>query len=453
MLPIPAKARDAAAAPAAPNLAAALATTASEHAATPNGTAPGAPGRSPAPAAEAVGPAGEIDAGRPNRPLAAVAAGASAAAQAACPWPAWDAFTARFLQADGRVIDPSSPRAHTVSEGQAYALFFALSQGDRPTFERILRWTEDNLAAGDLALRLPAWQWGRRDDGSYDVLDANSASDADLWLAYALAEAGRLWNERRYRALSSLLAERILREETAVIPGLGRTLLPGAQGFAPAAGRWRLNPSYTPPFLMRWFATHSGDPRWRELHSTAQRLLVASSPAGVAPDWAYFDEPALPARVADDPATQAGGFTFAGLAAADRAGAYDAIRVYLWAAMTSPNDPDAAALLQHFSRYADLADALGMPPLAVDAAAPAPGGPQGPPGFAAALLPLLKALGRPAAVAAVQTRLAAAPPAADAYYDQVLTLFGRGWLEGRFAFAADGSLLTGSACGPGAEVP
>lgn len=389
----------------------------------------------------------------PAAPNLAATPGASADARAACPWPAWEAFTARFLQADGRVIDPSSPRAHTVSEGQAYALFFALTQGDRPTFERILRWTEDNLAAGDLALRLPAWQWGRRDDGSYGVLDANSASDADLWLAYALAEAGRLWNERRYRALSSLLAERILREETAMIPGLGRALLPGAQGFAPAAGRWRLNPSYTPPFLMRWFATHSGDPRWRELHGTAQRVLVASSPEGVAPDWAYYDEPALPPRVVDGAAAPAGGFTFMGLAAGDRAGAYDAIRVYLWAAMTSPNDPDAAALLQHFSRFADLAAALGTPPQSVDAAAPLPGGPAGPPGFAAALLPMLKVLGRPAAIPTVQARLAAAPPLADAYYDQVLALFGRGWFDGRFAFAADGSLLAGGACHPGADTP
>jgi endo-1,4-beta-D-glucanase Y len=38
-------------------------------------------------------------------------------------WPAWDAFRLQFISADGRVVDIGSPRSHTVSEGQAYALF------------------------------------------------------------------------------------------------------------------------------------------------------------------------------------------------------------------------------------------------------------------------------------------------------------------------------------------
>jgi endoglucanase len=357
---------------------------------------------------------------------------------ASCAWPAWQAFRERFLQADGRVLDPSSPRAHTVSEAQAYALFFALVQGDRPTFERLLRWTEDNLAGGDLALRLPAWQWGRRDDGSYGVIDANSATDADLWLAYALGEAGRLWKERRYQALSSLIAERIVREETAFIPGLGRTLLPGAHGFAPEQGRWRLNPSYAPPFLMRWFAAHSGDARWEELRRTSLRLLSEASPAGLAPDWAYYRE----AQVVGAPATAAAGrFELANLPTADRVGAYDAIRVYLWVGMTAPADPDRATLLQHFSPMAALADGAGAPPVAVDAASDAVHGAEGPPGFSAALLPLFSALDRHDALYRQLARLQAQPPSVDAYYDQVLTLFGRGWNEGRFSFAADGSVV------------
>ena len=33
-----------------------------------------------------------------------------------------------------------------------------------------------------------------------------TASDADLWIAYTLLEAGRLWKERRYTALGTLIA-------------------------------------------------------------------------------------------------------------------------------------------------------------------------------------------------------------------------------------------------------
>lgn len=353
----------------------------------------------------------------------------------ACPWPAWQAFQTQFLQPDGRVLDPASPRAHTVSEAQAYALFFALVADDRAVFERILRWTEDNLAAGDLALRLPAWQWGRHDDQHWAVLDDNPAADADLWLAYALAEAGRRWDERRYRALSSLLAERILREETALIPGLGRTLLPGARGFEPVAGVWRLNPSYAPPFLLRWFARHSGDPRWEAVRASAVRVLRESAPRGFAPDWAFYREPAAMG--------EAGAFLLADRPASERTGSYDAIRVYLWVGMTSAADPERAALLQHFSAMTDVLDAAGAPPAAVDAATGKGDGSAGPPGFSAALLPAAVALGRGPVVQALRDRLHATPPAAGAYYDQALALFGRGRDEGRFAFAADGSLLAG----------
>ena len=392
--------------------------------------------------------AGHVQASTPLGEPAGKAAGPEALP---CPWPAWQVFAARFVQPDGRVLDPSSPRAHTVSEGQAYALFFALVQGDRAAFERILRWTEDNLAAGDLALRLPAWQWGRRDDNTYGVLDANSASDADLWLAYSLAEAGRLWGERRYRALSSLVAERILREETALVPGLGRTLLPGAQGFSPEQGRWRLNPSYAPPFLMTWFATHSGDPRWEEVRRSAHRMLVESAPLGLAPDWAYY------AADAGDPATTSaasGKFALKSLPPEQRVGGYDAIRVYLWLGLTHAADPGRAALLQHFSPLAQAIEAAGAPPRAWDAGSAELGGPAGSPGFAAAVLPFLAGLERTDAAHKMLTRLQSNPPSNDAYYDQALSLFGRGGYEGRFSFAADGSLvLPAGPCEPGAAKP
>ncbi len=369
--------------------------------------------------------------------LAAIlgALGAEArSAPAGCAWPAWETFQAQFLRDGGRVLDPGSPVAQTVSEGQAYALFFALVRNDRVRFEQILRWTEDNLAGGDLSLRLAAWQWGRHADGSFGVLDANSAADADLWLAYTLGEAGRLWGDRRYRALSSLLAERILREETAEVAGLGATLLPAPRGFATAQGRWRLNPSYSPPFLMRWFAVRSADARWEQLRASAARVLRDSAGAGFAPDWAYFQEAAAA------PTGTMGGFDAAQWSPAERVGSYDAIRVYLWVGMTDAGDPQRVALLQQLQPMAALTARLGAPPRTVDTVTAAAQD-AGPAGFSAALLPFLAALGRAAELAAQQRRLQADPPAANAYFDQVLGLFGSGWLERRFAFAADGSLL------------
>lgn len=366
---------------------------------------------------------------RDTRTGAAVTASGEACAP---PWPGWQRFTQSFLQDSGRVLDPSTARAATVSEGQGYALFFALVGNDRARFERILRWTEDNLAAGDLSLRLPAWLWGRRDDGSYGVIDGNPASDADLWLAYALGEAGRLWRDRRYVALSSLLAERVLREETAPLPGLGPTLLPGARGFSPGPGKWRLNPSYAPLFLLRWLATRSADARWAQVLQSSLRVVRDSAPRGFAPDWAPYE--ATPGAVG-------GRFSFAGAAPADREGSYNAIRTYLWLGLSSPQEPERAALLQHFLPMADLIARAGAPPETVDILDGRTRG-DGPVGFSAAVIPFLLALGRLDAARAQLARVRAEASRAKAYYyERALGLFVNAWQDGRFAFAADGSLV------------
>jgi endoglucanase len=53
------------------------------------------------------------------------------------------------------------------------------------------------------------------------VLDANAAADADVWMAYALLEAGRAWNDQRYTSIGRSLAKRIADEEVADIGGIG----------------------------------------------------------------------------------------------------------------------------------------------------------------------------------------------------------------------------------------
>ena len=131
-----------------------------------------------------------------------LAAGLSEPVTASCTskWPDWQQFADRFISADGRVIDPSTPRAVTVSEGQAYALFFALVADDRPRFGRLLEWTENNLAAGDLTRNLPAWQWGRRDDGRCGIIQFFAFSETAGWQVAGLVDPDRLRPARRCRS-------------------------------------------------------------------------------------------------------------------------------------------------------------------------------------------------------------------------------------------------------------
>ncbi|MBY4767567.1 cellulose synthase complex periplasmic endoglucanase BcsZ [Burkholderia ambifaria] len=367
---------------------------------------------------------------------ACAAAGAAGRAQAAqsgaadvqcgAAWPRWDAFKRDFVSADGRVIDVGSADSRTVSEGQAYGLFFALVANDRRTFDTILAWTENNLAQGDLSARLPAWLWGRAPDGAWRVLDANAASDADLWIAYTLVEAGRLWRERSYTARGALLAKRVLDDETASVPGLGLTLLPGPTGFKLANGQWRVNPSYSPPQVIRGLATRlPDDRRWAALAASTGRVLLDTAPKGFSPDWALYR---AGAGFGPDPQTRA-------------ESAYNAIRVYLWAGMLDRADPLAAPLLARFAPFADYIAAHGAPPEKVDTTTGVARPNDGNGGFSAAAVPFLDARGQRALADAQAARVdTLARQSAPGYYTSVLTLFGLGWREGRYRFGADGSL-------------
>ncbi|MEL0027891.1 MAG: cellulose synthase complex periplasmic endoglucanase BcsZ, partial [Perlucidibaca sp.] len=292
---------------------------------------------------------------------------------------------------------------------------------------RLLSWTANNLADGDLSRQLPAWQWGRAADGQWRVLDANAASDADVWMAYALVEAARRWKQPRYAALGRALAARILATETARLPGLGLMLLPGPVGFHPAAGQWRLNPSYLPVPVLRGLASALAEPAWGEIAESAVRLLTVSAPHGFAPDWLLYD-----ARHGVLSDTQSHG-----------EGSYNAIRVYLWVAMINPADPSSVPLkLNYAPVLTQVMNAQAMPER-VDAGKGTMLSAQGPAGFAQAVLPLLDVLAdsdrEHRFVHLFRQHVEALP--VEGYYNQVLRLFSQLWLQGRYRFAADGSLM------------
>lgn len=346
-----------------------------------------------------------------------------------CPaWPAWENYKKSFLSAEGRIADPYWEDQRTVSEGQAYAMFFALVANDRPAFDRLLNWTEDHLAQGDLSQKLPAWHWGKKADGSWGVLDTNPASDADLWMAYTLAEAGKHWNERRYSGLSALLAKRVQREESAILPGLGQTILPGPVGFHPDFDTWRINPSYVPIQVMRRLENLYPEYPWDDMVETSLQMLTGTAPLGYSPDWAVWRDGQgfLP-----DNETQA-------------KGSYDSIRVYLWAGMLHPQDPAAKTLQEAFRPMANITAEKKRPPEKIDTRS-GQAGDNGPVGFSAAVAPLLQALGEPDAANVQLARIDGTPASelANAYFSSSLVLFQDGWRTQRYQFAADGSLQLG----------
>ena len=358
------------------------------------------------------------------------------------PWPLWEAYTKRFVDNQGRVIDRSAPGAQqdrTTSEGQAYAMFFALVDNDKPHFEQLLRWTEANLAGGDMTARLPAWDWGHASSGEWKTLDDNPASDADLWMAYTLLEAGRLWHDPRYAKLGELMAARIAREEVVLVPGLGTTLAPGPHGFHPSDAGYVLNPSYMPPPLLAYLAKTMPQGPWGAILESLPLLLNREMDGGFAMDWVAAGADGVhPVPPPAEPT--------AGMREPQAAGSYDAIRVYLWLALADPATPGERDLLGQVSGMAAYLRTAANPPLEVS--------PQGsivhaeaPVGFSAAVVPYLNVAGmKPQAHTQSDRLVATRDPASGLYgrsaeyYEQNLALFSTGWSEGKFRFDRDGKL-------------
>ncbi len=348
-------------------------------------------------------------------------------------WPLWDAYASSFLNDEGRVVD-SQGDGRTTSEGQSYGLFFALVANDHERFERLLSWTSSHLAGGDLGTHLPGWLWEKGPDGQWKNLDANSAADADLWIAYTLCEAARLWRQPQYEVLGRRMMALMAAREVAQLPQFGTMLLPGMAGFHPAPDTWLLNPSYLPlPVLTRLAAI---DPRgpWASIADCLPTLMAKSTRNGFAMDWVSYN-----VRYGFQPASLPGSSVAPG-------GSYDAIRVYLWAGLAHAETAWRKEILAAIPGMADYLATHALPPERIDSDGVMTGA-KSPLGFSAALLPYLQALDAKAALGEQASRVNAHfnPSTSlyghpSIYYDENLTLFGLGARQQWFAFGRGGEL-------------
>jgi endo-1,4-beta-D-glucanase Y len=224
----------------------------------------------------------------------------------------WKAYVARFIEPDGRVVDPKGGGVST-SEGQAYAMLRAVWLRDRAVFDRTYAWGKSHLNAGIRRDRLWAWKWAKAPDGRSRVPDSAFASDADQDVALALILAFRTWKDERY-----------LRDAAAILADLWRLATIDAQGrrFLLAGDKLcegrtcRLNPSYCAPYAYRIFALHDRQRDWKSLVESSYVMLETSADltgTHLPPDWMVLD-------------TTTGRLTLP--AGKDSAFSYDAMRVY-----------------------------------------------------------------------------------------------------------------------------
>lgn len=235
-----------------------------------------------------------------------------------------------------------------------------------------------------------------------------------------------MWRYRPYTAQGQALAQLILLKETAELPGLGLSLLPGAVGFVQQEGkRWRLNPSYVPMQLLQALAHEMPSSRWQAVADASLDMLVRSAPKGFSPDWTVYDH--KDGFLPDHDGEKKG------------QGSYDAIRTYLWAGMLHPQAAGRDRLLKAFAPMAAMVERDGVPPEHIHPLTLQVNG-IGPSGFSAALLPFLQAQRANSALATQRKRLQTQPLRPTAYYEQCLSMFAISWMRGEYSFNARGQL-------------
>jgi endoglucanase len=194
----------------------------------------------------------------------------------------WADYAARFVMPDGRTVD-TGQGGISHSEAQGTAMLLAERHNDRAKFDLIWAWTRGNLAVRKDALM--AWSWVP--DEPEHVPDKNNATDGDLLIAWALAEAGQRWTVPAYHdaaeAITKTLLEKLLRETD-----VGPVLLPGSEGFESAKGIV-VNLSYAILPAYRVLDGLLPNPAWARLAQTAH-ALIASAKFGkfsLPPDWLF----------------------------------------------------------------------------------------------------------------------------------------------------------------------
>jgi endoglucanase len=280
--------------------------------------------------------------------LAATApAGAARANEAARDWAA---FKARFLSAEGRVIDNGNAN-QSHSEGQGWGLALAEHHDDRPAFDSMLAWTRRNLRRETDCLH--SWRW--RPDRQPAVQDTNNATDGDLFIAAALLRGGRRWSDPALKEEGTAVARDVLRLLVRRAGG-HLVLLPGAHGFEHRT-QVIINPSYYAYPAIAVLAEAVPDPAWLRVASDGLRLLRSARFGrwGLAPDWlavsrehgAVAPAPGWPPRFS-----------------------YDAVRVPLWLSWAGLADESAVAAPLAFWSDGSLRQVPAWADLTTDSVAP-----------------------------------------------------------------------------------
>lgn len=186
-----------------------------------------------------------------------------------------DAFLARYVTSDGRILRHDQG-GDVVSEGQAYGMLIAEVAHRPDTVRAVWSWTHAHLTRPDGLLISHA-------NASGGVIDPQSAADADTLAAYALLRYAGSGEDELHDA-GRAVAAAVLDHESTTLGGAPVVLAgPWAKQMSPPV----VNPSYWMPAIFAALGRRTGDERWQQAASTAVQLLAESTGNGrsLPTDW------------------------------------------------------------------------------------------------------------------------------------------------------------------------
>lgn len=318
----------------------------------------------------------------------------------------WETYKARFVSDDGRVMDRGN-KDISHSEGQGYGLILALAADDKPGFQKIWTWTQNNLQVRGKD-RLLAWAWGRRPNGAWTVLDFNNATDGDLLVAFALLMAHERWKGSEWHAAATALIQDIrnhLIVETRDFP----VLLPGYYGFVNDRGII-VNPSYYVYPALKVFSREDDGPLWNKVIHGGLKLLDTARRTSwnVPADWIIILNDHI--DIYRERSSRFG---------------YEAIRTLLYLCWAENRE-----VLRTWTPVLDWFDKTGTMPVWVDLVNPAVSLDEAPGGFYAVWALVARELERPETARKLQTRAQERVALEkDDYYSNTLYLLSQVSLE------------------------
>ncbi|WP_417696331.1 glycosyl hydrolase family 8 [Psychromonas sp.] len=193
----------------------------------------------------------------------------------------WIAYKEQFIT-DGQVIDGENDNLSN-SEGQGFALLFAVFSNDRKQFEKIWAWTQQHMQREDYLFREQVSSSEQACDKAC-ISSKPNASNGDIIIAWALLAAENKWDRQIYlvegfRVLDAIKAKLIDKKYGYQL------VLPTEKGVDVGDQSEQINLSYWVFPAFNLFSEVTGDPIWAEVYQSGISLM----------EWARFGRWSLPA--------------------------------------------------------------------------------------------------------------------------------------------------------------